>query len=35
MNKKQLVVIAVAVLAGYMFSDKIASLPLVSKLPKF
>jgi hypothetical protein len=35
MGKNKMVLIAVALLAGYMFSDQIAKLPLVSKLPKF
>jgi hypothetical protein len=34
-GKKKWVWILAAVAAGYMFSDKIGTLPLVSKLPKF
>jgi hypothetical protein len=34
-GKKKWLWLGAAVLAGYMFSDKIGGLPLVSKLPKF
>jgi hypothetical protein len=34
-GKKKWLLLLAAVAAGYMFSDKIATLPGVSKLPKF
>jgi len=35
MDKKKWLLVLGAVYAGYAFSDKIATLPFVSKLPKF
>lgn len=35
MDKKKWLMVALALYAGYAFSDKIGTLPFVSKLPKF